>query len=356
MDRRSTPNYRTWALTSAHQIGKKRLQLVGFAAMGAIFFVMACAQPSLRQGGGSSWLLLLYSLSFFFSDFGPNTTTFIIPALIFPTEGTARASPPTEPTQVITARTDTAVPVWLGRACADPCPALLCSRPSMPSSTSHLPRAVGGGRQAGCHPGRGHLPAHPALGLPTRPLPLGEASTPPQGGRSSALSNLRRHLCYRTPTSQHSSTLCSALTKNTSLPCSGPLQASPASQVNSGLIAVFSLCCVLAAAGFAWTWFLVEVRMTQDKTTGRITPCQYFRLLVQPPNCDRNMSYARLAGVQDHTHSSLLKADRSTSPRGAIKSAPGSPHFAAGCYVDQEAVEEEDIWSADPTEVEITPK
>lgn len=43
---------------------------------------------------------------------------------------------------------------------------------------------------------------------------------------------------------------------------SDPLQASPASQVNSGLIAVFSLCCVLAAAGFAWTWFLVEVRLT----------------------------------------------------------------------------------------------
>lgn len=91
--RLSTPNNPTCALTFAHQIGKKRLQLVGFAAMGAIFFVMACAQPSLRQGGGSSWLLLLYSLSFFFSDFGPNTTTFIIPALIFPTEGTARAGP-----------------------------------------------------------------------------------------------------------------------------------------------------------------------------------------------------------------------------------------------------------------------
>jgi PHS family inorganic phosphate transporter-like MFS transporter len=32
-------------------------------------------------------MVFFYGLSFFFTDFGPNTTTFVIPSLIFPTEG-----------------------------------------------------------------------------------------------------------------------------------------------------------------------------------------------------------------------------------------------------------------------------
>lgn len=63
-------------------IGHRRLQAIGFAAMAVCFGAIA-----LLPGVTSEVLpfLLLYGVSFFFIQFGPNCTTFVMPAEVFPT-------------------------------------------------------------------------------------------------------------------------------------------------------------------------------------------------------------------------------------------------------------------------------
>ncbi|GAB5033602.1 inorganic phosphate [Nannochloropsis oceanica] len=66
------------------RIGRKRLQLIGFAGEAIIFCLMAVL---FRQFQGLPALFVfMYALTFFFDDFGANTTTFVIPAEIFPTD------------------------------------------------------------------------------------------------------------------------------------------------------------------------------------------------------------------------------------------------------------------------------
>jgi MFS transporter, PHS family, inorganic phosphate transporter len=63
------------------KIGRKLLQSIGFAVMAAAF---ACMW--LVPGATTTLLpfLLLFGATYFFSEFGPNTTTFVYPAEIFP--------------------------------------------------------------------------------------------------------------------------------------------------------------------------------------------------------------------------------------------------------------------------------
>lgn len=65
------------------RIGRKRLQMSGFAGQAVIFAIMAIFYKELK--GLTGLFVLLYALTFFFDDFGPNLTTFVIPAEIFPT-------------------------------------------------------------------------------------------------------------------------------------------------------------------------------------------------------------------------------------------------------------------------------
>jgi MFS family permease len=61
--------------------GRKRIQLLGFAMMAASFLGIALL------GDASAILapfVALYCLNYFFTEFGPNTTTFVLPAEIFP--------------------------------------------------------------------------------------------------------------------------------------------------------------------------------------------------------------------------------------------------------------------------------
>eukprot|EP00884_Botryococcus_braunii_P010390 jgi/Botrbrau1/19352/Bobra.0826s0001.1 len=68
------------------RIGRKPIQLSGFAIMTVLFWILALAYPYLLSSNGSKWgFIFLYSLTFFFANFGPNATTFIIPAEVFPT-------------------------------------------------------------------------------------------------------------------------------------------------------------------------------------------------------------------------------------------------------------------------------
>jgi len=67
------------------RLGRRTIQLQGFAFMGLIFLLLGVLYPTLEaSGGGRVIMLLLYGLTFFFSNFGPNSTTFILPSETFP--------------------------------------------------------------------------------------------------------------------------------------------------------------------------------------------------------------------------------------------------------------------------------
>jgi len=74
------PGYLIAAATIDH-IGRKLLQCLGFAAMAAAFLALW-----LVPGATTTVLpfLLLFGATYFFAEFGPNTTTFVYPVEIFP--------------------------------------------------------------------------------------------------------------------------------------------------------------------------------------------------------------------------------------------------------------------------------
>ncbi|KAL5117750.1 hypothetical protein ACEQ8H_004360 [Pleosporales sp. CAS-2024a] len=74
------PGYWLTVLT-VDRLGRRPIQIGGFAVLTIIFCVLGFAWQSLRK----THILALYVLAHFFFNFGPNTTTFITPAEIFPT-------------------------------------------------------------------------------------------------------------------------------------------------------------------------------------------------------------------------------------------------------------------------------
>jgi MFS transporter, PHS family, inorganic phosphate transporter len=76
----AVPGYLLAAAT-IDRIGRKLMQIIGFAVM-AIAFVCLWLVP----GATTTILpfLLLFGATYFFAEFGPNTTTFVYPAEIFP--------------------------------------------------------------------------------------------------------------------------------------------------------------------------------------------------------------------------------------------------------------------------------
>jgi MFS family permease len=77
----AVPGY-VLAFTKMDKIGHRRLQLVGFAVMAAAFLSLG-AIPTLTTVVAP--FLLIFGLSYFFIEFGPNTTTFVLPSELFPT-------------------------------------------------------------------------------------------------------------------------------------------------------------------------------------------------------------------------------------------------------------------------------
>jgi PHS family inorganic phosphate transporter-like MFS transporter len=68
------------------RIGHRRLQLIGFPAMGLALLILAVV-PGLTSEAAP--FLVLFGLSYLFAEFGPNTTTFVLPSEVFPTGGRA---------------------------------------------------------------------------------------------------------------------------------------------------------------------------------------------------------------------------------------------------------------------------
>jgi nitrate/nitrite transporter NarK len=63
------------------RIGHRRLQHLGFAVIAVAFLVLG-AVPALTTTVAP--FLAVFGLSYFFIEFGPNTTTFVLPSEVFP--------------------------------------------------------------------------------------------------------------------------------------------------------------------------------------------------------------------------------------------------------------------------------
>jgi MFS transporter, PHS family, inorganic phosphate transporter len=71
------------AILLMDRTGRRRIQWVGFAMM-ALMFLLIGLIPAVTRNALP--FILLYGISYFFTEFGPNTTTFVYPAEIFPVE------------------------------------------------------------------------------------------------------------------------------------------------------------------------------------------------------------------------------------------------------------------------------
>lgn len=70
------------AIARMDRIGHRRLQLIGFVLMGACFAVIGLV-PGMTTMVAP--FLVVYGVSYFFAEFGPNVTTFVLPGELFPT-------------------------------------------------------------------------------------------------------------------------------------------------------------------------------------------------------------------------------------------------------------------------------
>ncbi|GLT35277.1 hypothetical protein SLA2020_097440 [Shorea laevis] len=69
------------------RIGRVKIQMLGFLMMALVYFAIGIPYiPYWQHGEGKVkiGLMILYGGTFFFANFGPNTTTFIVPAELFP--------------------------------------------------------------------------------------------------------------------------------------------------------------------------------------------------------------------------------------------------------------------------------
>jgi len=74
-----------FAVLLSEKMGRKRMQFVGFAMIAIIFVLMGAFFTKFKSGAAPGWIfIVLYGLTFFFSNFGPNTTTYVIPGEVFP--------------------------------------------------------------------------------------------------------------------------------------------------------------------------------------------------------------------------------------------------------------------------------
>jgi MFS transporter, PHS family, inorganic phosphate transporter len=76
----AVPGY-ALAIARLDKIGHRRLQLLGFAMMGLCFLIIA-AIPGMTTVVVP--FLLVYGVSYFFTEFGPNMTTFVMPSELYP--------------------------------------------------------------------------------------------------------------------------------------------------------------------------------------------------------------------------------------------------------------------------------
>ncbi len=64
-------------------MGRKKIQMMGFALM-ALMYLLIALIPGISTNVAP--FIIIFGISYFFTEFGPNTTTFVYPAEVFPTE------------------------------------------------------------------------------------------------------------------------------------------------------------------------------------------------------------------------------------------------------------------------------
>ena len=76
------PGY-LFAVSKMDKIGHRRLQIIGFVIMSLCFLLLG-AVPALTSAVAP--FIAIFGFSYFFTEFGPNTTTFVLPSEVFPVE------------------------------------------------------------------------------------------------------------------------------------------------------------------------------------------------------------------------------------------------------------------------------
>ena len=71
------------AILLMNKIGRKTIQILGFSVIRTVFLLTGLI-PEIERD--FTLFFALYGTSYFFTEFGPNTTTFVIPAELFPTQ------------------------------------------------------------------------------------------------------------------------------------------------------------------------------------------------------------------------------------------------------------------------------
>ncbi|XP_019181461.1 PREDICTED: inorganic phosphate transporter 1-4-like [Ipomoea nil] len=66
------------------KMGRFAIQLMGFFFMTVFMFILAIPYTHWTHKDNRIGFVIMYSLTFFFANFGPNATTFVVPAEIFP--------------------------------------------------------------------------------------------------------------------------------------------------------------------------------------------------------------------------------------------------------------------------------
>jgi PHS family inorganic phosphate transporter-like MFS transporter len=67
-----------------NRVGRVKIQMIGFLLMAIVYLAIGIHYSMKWKGSTNVGFMILYGLTFFFSNFGPNTTTFIVPAELFP--------------------------------------------------------------------------------------------------------------------------------------------------------------------------------------------------------------------------------------------------------------------------------
>jgi MFS transporter, PHS family, inorganic phosphate transporter len=71
------------AIYRMDRIGHRRLQFIGFSVMAVAFIALGAIGPLTSVLGA---FIAVFGVSYFFIEFGPNTTTFVLPSEVFPTQ------------------------------------------------------------------------------------------------------------------------------------------------------------------------------------------------------------------------------------------------------------------------------
>lgn len=79
------------AVMAIEPLGRRRLQIYGFAACAAAYFILGVGDRQLQTSYYGIPFLMLYGAAFAFANVGPNTTTFVLSAELFPSLSRATA-------------------------------------------------------------------------------------------------------------------------------------------------------------------------------------------------------------------------------------------------------------------------